>query len=252
MPYLSWITDQDLIECVEGVLAKGLEGISKAESDFSRNGIDPFSALFDASCQQVSLTEWPELERRRQAQKTLQNALGKFHQSLLGKVGDWMVPKSGFIDLISFKNKAVVEIKNKHNTVKKSDLKSVYNELEQAVMHKTSTYKGYTGYYVTIIPGSDKRFSKPFTPSNNETETKKSSNELIQEIDGYSFYALVTEKDDALFELYQVLPTVIEHLIKKPQFLKLIDLKPMNYLKEINFTLFFSEAFGGTVPTKLV
>jgi hypothetical protein len=250
MPYLSWITDQNLIECVEGVLTKGLEGISKAENDFSRNGIDPFSALFDATCQQVSLDEWPDLERRRQAQKTLQNALGKFHQSLLGRIGDWTIPEEGFIDLVSIQNKVVVEVKNKHNTVKKSDLKSVYDELEQAVMHKTTTYKGYTAYYVTIIPGNDKRFNKPFTPSNNETETRKSSNELIREIDGYSFYALVTGRDDALLELYQVIPTIIERSIVKSQFQKLKDLKPKSYLKEANFTSFFNEAFGDLAPAK--
>lgn len=243
MPYLPWISDECLVTCVEEVLRKGLEGINKAEKDFSRNGIDPFSALFDASCQQISLGEWPELERRRQAQKTLQNALGRFHQSLLSKVDGWEIPENNFLDLVSKKKQIVAEIKNKHNTVKKSDLKSVYDELEQAVMHKTSTFKGYTAYYVTIIPGKLKRFNNLFTPSNNETETKKGGNELIREMDGYSFYALVTGRDDALFELYKAIPVVLNMLISRPELKKLGNLKPLSFVNEKNFEAFFANAF---------
>lgn len=244
MPHLSWISDSDLSLCVEEVLRKGLEGISKAKKDFSRNGIDPFSAFFDASCQKVSLENWPELERRRQAQKTLQNALGRFHQQVLSKVHGWKIPENNFIDLVAVESKIVAEVKNKHNTVKKSDLKSVYEELEQAVMHKTSSFKGYTAYYVTIIPGSVKRFDKVFTPSNNETETKKTENSLIREIDGYSFYALVTGNKDALLELYQAIPNVMSNLIKLPEFAQLKDADPTSLANEKNFSAFFENAFG--------
>jgi len=244
MSYLQWISDQNLSTCIAEVLRKGLEGISKAEKDFSRNGIDPFSALFDASCQQVSLSEWPELERRRQAQKTLQNALGRFHQQMLSKVDGWKIPENNFIDLVAADRAIVAEVKNKHNTVKKSDLKSVYDELEQAVMHKTSAFKGYTAYYVTIIPDKVKRFDKVFTPSNNETETKKTENKLIREIDGYSFYALVTGQEHALLELYRVIPQVLADLIALPEFAKLNNANPQLLSAEENFSLFFENAFG--------
>lgn len=244
MAYLLWISDEDLLNCVADVLRKGMEGISKAEKGFFRNGIDPFSALFDASCQQVSLSEWPNLERRRQAQKTLQNALGSFHQTILSKVNGWKIPENNFIDLVSIDQGIVAEVKNKHNTVKKSNLKSVYDELEQTVMHKTSVYRGYSAYYVTIIPSNVKRFNKLFTPSNNETETKKSENKLIREIDGYSFYALVTGNEHALWELYQVIPKVIDFLIEGQEFIKIKNLRPLSYIKESNFNEFFNNAFG--------
>lgn len=248
MAYLPWISDEDLVACIADVLRKGLEGIHKAEKDFSRNGIDPFSALFDASCQQVSLSEWPQLERRRQAQKTLQNALGNFHQRILSKVDGWEIPGNNFIDLVSSKNKVVAEVKNKHNTVKKSDLKSIYSELEQAVMHKTSRFKGFTAYYVTIIPGRTKRLNKLFTPSNNETETKSSKNELIREIDGYSFYALVTGHTNALRDLYHAIPQVLTVLITTPEFAKLKSIKPLAYMDEKNFMDFFANAFEESAP----
>ena len=218
MTYLTWIADDDLKACVREVLTKGLAGIAKSDKSFYRNGVDPFSALFDAACQGITLEQWLNLERKRQAQKTLQNALGNFHQKLLSHVNGWEIPALNFVDLISEKTKVVAEVKNKHNTVKKSDLKAVYNELQAAVLHKTSKYHGYTAYYVTVIPASTKRFEKEFTPSDNETKTVRQANKQILEIDGYSFYALVTGEQDALKQLYLALPKVIKEVLAEQKF----------------------------------
>jgi hypothetical protein len=238
--YLTWIADDDLKTCVNEVLTKGLIGISKAEKNFYRNSVDPFSALFDAACQNITLAQWLNFERKRQAQKTLQNALGNFHQKLLAKVGDLQIPSLGFVDLVSDKHKMVAEVKNKHNTVKKSDLKAVYDELQAAVLHKTSKYHGYTAYYVTVVPASQKRFSRAFTPSDNETKTLRQANQQILEIDGYSFYALVTGEKDALKQLYLVLPQVIKDLLaeqKSPNQIMALSQEPL-------FAELFAKAFG--------
>ncbi|MCX7087573.1 MAG: Eco47II family restriction endonuclease [Methylococcales bacterium] len=241
MAYLNWITDEALKACVREVLTKGLRGISNAEKNFYRNGVDPFSAVFDAACQNISLEQWLHFERTRQAQKTLQNALGNFHQKLLANVNDWEIPELGFVDLVSDKTKRLAEIKNKHNTVKKSDLKAVYDELQAAVLHKTSKYHGYTSYYVTVIPASKKRFVKEFTPSDNETKTVRQANNHILEIDGYSFYALVTSEPEALKQLYQVLPAVIKDVLAEPAFAN----NPLSpFAQEPLFTELFTKAFG--------
>ena len=187
MAYLSWITDKNLSDCVRNVLFIGFAGIDKAEKDFYRNGVDPFSATFDAACNNMNIDEWIVTERRRQSQKTLQNALGHFHQQLLSHVGGWSIPDENFIDLVCTDKRMVVELKNKHNTVKKSDLKSVYDELQEAVMHKNSRYRGFTAYYATIIPSNHEKFNRLFTPSDNATKTVKHENPLIREIDGFSF-----------------------------------------------------------------
>lgn len=241
MAYLTWITDEALKECVGEVIAKGLIGISKAEKSFYRNGVDPFSAVFDAACQGVALEQWLNFERKRQAQKSLQNALGNFHQKLLSKVKSWEIPALGFVDLVSEKSKVVAEVKNKHNTVKKSDLKAVYDELQSAVLHKTSKYHGYTAYYVTIIPASKKRFCKEFTPSDNETKTSRQANKQILEIDGYSFYALVTGEQDALKQLYEVLPKVIKDVLEEQE---APNAQIVTLSQEPLFADLFAKAFG--------
>lgn len=218
MPYLTWITDEKITTCVRDVLIKGFEGIDKAAQDFYRNGIDPFSATFDAACNNISMNTWMVSERRRQSQKTLQNALGNFHQQVLAHVAGWAIPDENFVDLVCEDKRVVVELKNKHNTVKKSDLKNVYDELQEAVMHKTSRYRGFTAYYATIIPSSQERFNRPFTPPDNATRTQKSNNPLILEIDGYSFYTLATGCESALAELYQALPIIIKAVLTEDQF----------------------------------
>ena len=244
MTYLTWIADDDLKACVLEVLTKGLAGIAKSDKSFYRNGVDPFSAVFDAACQGITLEQWLNFERKRQAQKTLQNALGNFHQKLLSHVKGWVIPALNYVDLISENTKIVAEVKNKHNTVKKSDLKAVYDELQATVLHKTSKYHGYTAYYVTVIPASSKRFVKQFTPSDNETKTVRQGNKQILEIDGYSFYALVTGEQDALKQLYQALPVVIKQVLAEPQFQVFPNSQIAALSQEPLFAELFAKAFG--------
>lgn len=210
MAYLSWITDDDLKSCVREVLTKGMAGIAQAGESFYRNGVDPFSAVFDAACQGITLEQWLNFERKRQAQKTLQNALGNFHQKLLAHVNGWEIPALNFVDLISEENKIVAEVKNKHNTVKGSDKVKVYDQIETLVMTKGHQYKDFTAYYVEVIPKSGLRYDKEFTPPDSAIGQLRRANPLIRQIDGYSFYALATDVPDALEQLFTALPDVIE------------------------------------------
>jgi hypothetical protein len=244
MNYLSWITDKNLSDCVRDVLLKGFAGINKAEKDFYRNGVDPFSATFDAACNNMSIEEWMITERRRQSQKSLQNALGHFHQNILSHVEGWKIPGENFIDLVNEEKRIVVELKNKHNTVKKSDLKNVYEELQEAVMHKTSRYRGFTAYYTTIIPADHKTFNRPFTPSDNATKTLKHENALIREIDGYSFYAIAIGVNDALAQLFEVLPVFIKAVITEEGFKQFPKDQLDKLLVDPIRHQLFAEAFG--------
>ena len=101
-------------------------------------------------------------------------------------------------------------MKNKHNTVKGADLAKLYDGLADLVMPKTQSYHGYTAYYVTIVPKRKTPFNDPFTPSDNKTGERRPANPLIRKIDGKSFYALVTGIEDALEQLFDALPSIIE------------------------------------------
>lgn len=210
MPYLNWISDKDLISAVEHLLKKAREAKQKANEEFGKNVIDPFSALFEMSGFEMSHDEWIVSETTRQAQKTLQNHIGEFHQIILGSVNGWENMKTGQeIDLCSHNRKIIAEIKNKYNTISGGQLGNLYTVLNNLVMNKSSRYKDYTAYYVMIIPKSPERFDLEFTPSDKTKGTKFTAHKNVRVIDGASFYDLVTKQTDSLSKLYAILPKVI-------------------------------------------
>ncbi|MEQ9288674.1 MAG: Eco47II family restriction endonuclease [Cyclobacteriaceae bacterium] len=211
MAYLSWIDDNQLVEAVLHLMRIAEASQKLAQKKFNNNVIDPFSAVFQIAGFGISYEEWVIGEQTRQSQKTLQNHIGNFHQIVLGNVDGWENLKTGNVmDLISNRHKILAEIKNKHNTVKGSDLSGLYKSMEGAVMPKSSRFKDYTSYYVTIIPKRPERFDRAFAPSDKETGSKLPENEKIRIIDGASFYGMVTGVDNALEQLFDVLPTVIK------------------------------------------
>ena len=160
---------------------------------------------------EIDYDTWLKSETTRQAQKTLQNHIGDFHQNILGYSKDWTNKGVGnIIDLLSEKNKAIAEIKNKYNTISGGKLSDLYYSLDKQISPKSSIYKGYTAYYVAVIPKKDKRYNKPFAPSDKDKGEKCPLNEHIREIDGASFYSLVTGSESALEDLFDSLPEVIK------------------------------------------
>lgn len=216
MSRLEFISDVKLKDSVEFLLLKSYEALKSIQDDpetiFS-NVIDPFSAIFEASGFNLSNDDWVKNEKTRQAQKTLQNHIGTFHQKILGSVSGWLDLCTGKgCDIVSEDRKIIAEIKNKHNTVSGGKLNGVYDELNNLIMPKVSKYKGYTAYYVQIIPKNPTPFDQPFTPPDKSNGNKKQENSLIREIDGRSFYSLVTGVDDALDKLFKVIPEVLREI----------------------------------------
>ena len=211
MPKLSFIPDDALEQEVRHLLDIAKKAKDKSELDFTRNVIDPFAVLFEMSGFDVDETVWEKGEKNRQIQKTLQNHVGSFHQRTLGVVDGWRdTGTGGVVDLASEKHRVIAEIKNKYNTVKGSDKVKIYDHLEMQVMTKGHQYKGFTAYYVEVIPQAGQRYNKEFTPSDSAQGQQRKANPLIRQIDGYSFYGLVTGVPDALSQLFAVLPDVIE------------------------------------------
>lgn len=211
MSRLSFISDHDLEEAVDNLLTVAHAALKKAEIKFDKNVIDPFAAIFEMAGFNVNENTWRSNEKTRKAQKTLGNHIGAFHQSILDKVRGWENPgPGGIVDLISNDQKIIAEIKNKHNTVKGSNLTHLYTDLENLVMPKTSKYKDYTAYYAVIIPKKPDRFDLPFVPSDNVMGKRKPENALIRKIDGFTFYDKVTGVDGALLKLFKTLPSVIQ------------------------------------------
>lgn len=242
MPYLNFIDDQSLTTAVLKVLDRAISAKASVTNTFHANVIDPFGALFEAGGFDVSHDEWVRNEQMRQAQKTLQNHVGAFHQNILGSVNGWdNLSVGGNVDLKCDEKKIIAEIKNKHNTVTGAKLINDYESLKNLVMPNSSVYKGYTAYFVNIIPKSPVRFNKPFTPSDKATSAPGSSNEKIRIIDGASFYDLVTGQQNSLEELFNVLPRVISDIQKA----RYPNMSPK--IEGTEFSTYFTKAFGSNL-----
>jgi|SRR5690606_5662434 len=235
MSYLSWIEDDALTKCVIDLITTAQSVKQKASTTLNKNVMDPFSAIFQMAGFEMDYSTWMQSEEARQAQKSLQNHVGNFHQNIIGSIDGWQDLGVGKItDVVNSEKQILAEIKNKHNTVKKSDLSKLYHALHAEVMNKSSKYKDYTAYYVTILPSKPVRFNEPFVPSDNLVGAKVALNEKIRIIDGASFYHLVTGEHNAIFDLFQAIPKVVEDSMKTT--LLADDLK--------NLTVLFKTAFS--------
>ncbi len=203
---LPFIKNDALFFNVQKVIDKALLAAKKSEENLHSNTIDPFSAVFDASCQGVSLKDWIKLEKSRQIQKTLQNAIGDFHQDTIGSIPTWEnLPTGSIVDVRNKDKKIIAEIKNKYNTTKFSDRPAYYDNLKHLI---EGDYVGYTSYYVEVIPDKRKVYDEPFIPSDHILKGKKPENEKIRLVDGKTFYYLATGQKDSLQKLYEVVPYV--------------------------------------------
>jgi hypothetical protein len=95
MPKLKWISDTDLKSAVQHLVILATKSKSDAIKNFNKNVVDPFSAVFEMSGFGMSYTEWVKSEEARQAQKSLQNHVGDFHQTILGSCTGWTNMKIG-------------------------------------------------------------------------------------------------------------------------------------------------------------
>jgi hypothetical protein len=75
-----------------------------------------------------------------------------------------------------------------------------------------SKYIGYTAYYVTIL--AKKRINKVFIPSDNRKKRKRPHNEFIREVDGKTFYNIVTGEKDAIYKIYKIIPYILSDILK--------------------------------------
>lgn len=207
---VKFLDDATLVAEVSHLLTVAEEAVEAQRKEFGKNVIDPFAAMFEMAGFGLDHAGWVNSELMRQAQKTLLNHVGEFHQNILGAVKGWKNMHTGsVVDILSDEHKVIAEVKNKHNTLSGGKRSDQYANLEKLVMPKASRYHGYTSYFVTIIPRSPERFDRPFTPSEKETGANVPENALIREIDGASFYQIVTGEKDALAQLFDVLPKVI-------------------------------------------
>lgn len=241
MAYLTWLSDDDLFVAVERVYnSLYLAWTSKSLQDLQRNVVDPFSLMFETYwLSEGSIEEWIRSEVQRQIQKTLSNAVGNFHQEVLGSCSGWVNLGIGYgVDLKRKDDTMFAEVKNKYNTLKGSNHVDMWNKLSDlARKHRNSIV-----YMVWII-------NKPSKSSFDEVWTVSGMrHERVRLISGDLFYDLASGTENALSELYRVLPLVMKEVVQKHDSLNPSDVKAIQEMEDLTdleaaYHYFFDAAF---------
>jgi hypothetical protein len=204
--YLSYISDEHLLSCVKNLhqsYLKAKANVSKKK--FYKNKIDTIKLTFDAKFNDLDEETLIKTEINRQIDKSINNSIGTFHEQILGGIeGFEMGNLSGF-DIKAKNDTLFADIKNKHNTMNSSSAESLFQKLA----HYADTYKQATCYWVQILAKNS--FNQKWF---GEINGKEYSHSRVYKISGDQFYKLLSGKENALFELYEVLPKAISDYLK--------------------------------------
>ena len=206
MPYnLSFISDEDLFNHVQETINKYRFSINLEE--FNKNLIDPIKLTFDSKIYGKSIEEIIESESIRQIDKSNTNHIGYFHQNIFKYFDDWEVPKEGF-DVISEKHKVFVEMKNKHNTMNAASSQKTYIKMQDKILQDDEA----TCYLIEVIAKNSQDI-----PWKISLEKKQMSHKKIRRASIDKFYTMVTGEKNAFKDLCEILPNVIDDVIKQTQ-----------------------------------
>lgn len=186
---LDWIDEQEFETALQTLTKQLDDARMKADQRRIKNVVDPFWTLFVASTFDVNNgTELRGLQQFEAAVRGMSNAVGRFHQTVLGSVDQWEDHDTGY-DLICRDRKIIAEVKNKWNTLNAPSKKQAVSNLSTVIYNMRGPW---TAYLVQIVPKTPERYEKPLDKN-------------VIETDGASFYALVTGDANALHDLFDVL-----------------------------------------------
>ena len=205
---LSWIDQDKLFEVTEHAFEKAIND----RKIKPKTPPDPFTLIAQAAIMGSDLEDVLEFETARKLNKTLSNEVGLWHQHVLGLAPGWqdLGSAGGGVDLkmcpgnvsARFGKPIVAEVKNRYNTIKASDEKNIWDDLDFAA--KTH---GAIAYIFQIVPKDTNRYDRPWKVSGRVEK------DTVRCCDGVTAYEMVFGKSDALFELYDALPEIFEDVL---------------------------------------
>lgn len=199
--YLSYVSDEHLLDCIGNLFDSYQKAKNKlSKKKFYKNKVDTIKLTFDANFNNLSEEDLIKLEISRQTDKSVNNAIGTFHEQILGGVDGFEVGVLAGFDVKAKDNTLFADIKNKHNTMNSSSAESLFQKLARYA----DAYKQSKCYWVQIL--STGSFNERWFSIING---KEYSHSRVYKISGDQFYALITKEKDALFNLYKILPVAI-------------------------------------------
>jgi len=204
-PYnLGFISDENLFKHVKDTLARLTSAIDLSE--FKKNVVDPIKLVFEVHAYKRTPEQAIEHEIARQLGKTLESAIGFFHQHIFNYIKGWSVPKDG-VDVVNDTMTIFGEIKNKHNTMNSSSAKTVFEKLKGIVVGNSRA----TAYLIEII--AKKSRDEAWHIAGYSLVGEKAERVRIISID--RFLALATTDNNAFKNLCAVLGLVVDDVLQE-------------------------------------
>lgn len=207
--YLNYISNEHLLSCIENLhqaYLKAKNNVSKKQ--FYSNKVDCFKLTFDALFNGMDEESLIQGEILRQIDKSINNSIGTFHEQILGGINGYQMGKLSGFDIKANDDSLFADIKNKHNTMNSSAAEALFQKLARYA----NDFKQAKCYWVQILAKDS--FCELWT---GEINGKEYSHSRVYKISGDQFYAMLTGEEDALFQLYSVLPNAISEYLERTE-----------------------------------
>ena len=210
--YLDWISNDELKRIITLRFSKIVNNLRSSVA--TQHGPEPTLALTRMMMFDESYDAELKFEALVAKTKSIQNAVGLFHQDVLSSAHGWkpMGASGGGYDLESIdqvqladNKKVIAEVKMRYNTIKASAEPAVFDKLAEAVKHKGGK-RECRAYLFQIVPKTLISYDRPWDVSG------RTRLDHVRVIDGVSAYHLVTGKPSALFDLLHIFPTLFNEV----------------------------------------
>lgn len=205
--YVNFISDEHLLSCIANLHKSYLNAQNSISKEkFYSNKIDVIKLVFDTKFNNLDEKSLIETEILRQIDKSINNAIGTFHEDIIDGITGFEKGYRDGYDIKAIDNSLFADIKNKHNTMNSSSSESLFLKLSSYA----NKYPKSKCYWVQIWALSS--FNKQWEASLNGKQYKHPQ---VYKISGDQFYKLITKQEDAFFQLYKSLPEAINDFLKK-------------------------------------
>jgi len=204
--YVDFVTDKHLLRCIENLhnaYLKAKQNISK--QNFYTNKVDTIKLTFDSKFNDINEASLIQAEILRQIDKSINNSIGTFHEQVLGGIKGYELGNLSGFDVKAKDDTLFADIKNKHNTMNSSSAEALFQKLARYA----NDYKKAKCYWVQILAKGS--FCELWS---GEINGKEYSHSRVYKISGDRFYALLSNYEDAFFQLYKSLPGAIKDYLK--------------------------------------
>lgn len=210
---LPWLPFETLCEIVDSTFQSSIKKIQKPTADV----YDPTLLVTYSSLTNTPMEDTVKQLQQTSSVKTMQNAIGAFHQRVLGSVRGWTDsgPRGGGFDIMSEdkvaaagNRKVLMEVKMRWNTIKASDEHYTHQRLAEAVKH-FGGQKEAVSYLAQIISAKNRAYDEPWTVSG------RTPVEHVRAADGKTIYHMVTGQPTALEDLFKILPQAFNDVLDR-------------------------------------